>query len=613
MKPGGYARMVMASGLLGLALAGCGWLSGSDDDAQAPAPPTAGLNQTDPRWVSQATPHKPVAVVFIHGIIGDTLGTWTVGPPPTKSFFDYLKASNVGEQVDVFAFGFTSEMLGDGSLDVNEAATKLEQQLDFHDVTDYDTVVFVAHSMGGLITMKMVSNRPDLASKVPLLVFYGTPQSGAEIARVADKVADKVTRGLVSNGALKTMYPADGDAYMRDLNEDWVRVRARPVRPTLVCAYEKSKTFGVMIVPWSTATRFCDEVASAIGGADHISIVKPDRPNHDSVVLLVNAINKHVLPRINADLWDMPDLRKEGDLLVYELTNVTAPNGTSLRNRSGLLQQVSASAVDPNWMLLLPEEPQYVAADGQGMLRMMPIRELQPEYRIRLKLGSAPERTVVARIADMTAAHDARAARDAAVVARLNAELETPEQRAAFEALSETEQQQRLSAAAESAIAAQAGDLPESARLLMTADTLASIGLSRPATFTLQETERRYPAVARTQSARHLAGVVAAQSGQTEVYRTIETPAVELQAVEKPANLQSIQVDQRNWTQLAERMQTVPTLKSDGLAMKGDVLRVQGDTVGAKSAYQKAAQLKPSPLLTAKQVQVERVEATPSP
>lgn len=584
MKPGNRFLMAAISGLMAFAVAGCDRLSGSRAEQDGPEVAPTGLNQTDPRWVSQANPRKPVAVVFIHGIIGDTLGTWTVGPAPQKSFFDYLKASQVGDQVDVFAFGFTSEMLGDGSLDVNEAATKLEQQLDFHDVTDYDTVVFVAHSMGGLITMKMISNRPDLTSKVPLLVFYATPQNGAEIARVADKVADKVTHGLVSNGALKTMYPADGDAYMRDLNEDWVRVRARQVRPTLVCAYEKSKTFGVMIVPWTTATRFCDEVASAIGGADHITIVKPDRPNHDSVVLLVNAIGKHVLPRIDAGLWEMPDLRKEGDLLVYDLTNVTAPSGTSLRNRSGLLQQVSATAVDPNWMLLLPEEPQYIAADGQGTLRMMPIRDLQPEYRIRLKLGSAPERTLVARIADLTAANDARAARDAAVVARLNAELETPEQRAAFEALSDAEQQRRLSAAAESAIAAQAADLPESARLLVTADTLASIGLSRSATYALQEAERRYPAIAKTQSARHLAGVVAAQSGQQAVYRTIETPAVELEPVEKPANLQSIQVDQRNWTELAERMQAVPTLKSEGFAMKGDVLRVQGDTAGAKSA-----------------------------
>lgn len=588
---------------------GCDGSSGVAGDKDEPKVAASEINRTDPRWVSQATPHKPVAVVFIHGIFGDTLGTWAVDDQHS-SFFDYLKSSDVGDKVDVFAFGFTSKMFGEGSLDINEAATKLEQQLKFHRVADYDTIVLVAHSMGGLITMKMLSNRLDLLPKVPLLVFYGTPQSGAEISRVADTVADKVTRGLVSNGALKTMYPADRDAYMRDLNEDWVRVRASQTPPALICAYEKSKTFGVMIVPWTTATRHCTEVPSAIAGADHITIVKPDRQNHDSVVLLVNAIRDHVLPRLDASSWETPDMRQEGDIWVYALTSVIAPSGTNLRNRSQVLQQVSASAMEPNWMLLLPQGPQFVAAGGHGVLQMMPIRELQPQYRIRLKLGAAPERTVVARIVDMPAALAARAMRDAAVIALLNAELETSEQVEAFNALSEPEQHKRVSQLAESAIAAQSGDLPESARLLVTADTLASIGLNQAATFTLQETERRYPAIANTQSARHLAGVVAAQSG-ADVYRVIDNPPIELDVVDEPTNLQSIQADQRSWTQLAERMQSVPAMKSEGLTMKGDVLRAQGDVAGARNAYQEAAQLEPSPLLTVKQAQVERVEQKP--
>ena len=73
-----------------------------------------------------------VAVVFVHGLFGDTLGTWTHANGGT--FFKYLKASpQVGAQVDVFAFGFTSKMLGSGSLDIREAANKLHEK--FVDIT----------------------------------------------------------------------------------------------------------------------------------------------------------------------------------------------------------------------------------------------------------------------------------------------------------------------------------------------------------------------------------------------------------------------------------------------------------------------------------------------
>ena len=38
---------------------------------------TDASNQTEPTWVKQHTPHAEIAWVFVHGIFGDTLGTWT--------------------------------------------------------------------------------------------------------------------------------------------------------------------------------------------------------------------------------------------------------------------------------------------------------------------------------------------------------------------------------------------------------------------------------------------------------------------------------------------------------------------------------------------------------
>lgn len=556
------------------------------------------VNKTDPHWVSQATPRNKIAVVFIHGIFGDTDGAWTNANG--KTFFQFLKSADVGEKLDVLAFGFTTKMFERGSLDINEAATKLTQQMEYYKITDYESIVFVAHSMGGLITMKMISNNPNLTPRIPLLVFYATPQSGVQISRIADSI--------ISNPALKEMYPANGNIYIRDLNENWVRVRRGPTPPTMICGYEKLETAGVMIVPWNEATKFCDDVAPAIASSDHISIVKPDREGHDAVVLLVNSIRRYVMPRLDALSWETPELRPEGDRWIYTLTDINAPNGASVKNKSGIVQQFTVEAEDPYRMMLLPQSTRYVSAGGQDLIEMLPIRDLQPEYRIKLKLGSAPERMIVARIPDLDTALAARAKRKSAVAEGVNAYFALQENVDAFNALPEPQQQEKIAKLAHTALAQQTAELPESARLLITADTLADIGWNQSATVTLQQTERAFPDTAKSASARHLAGVVAAQSGKRDIFRTVQTPQVNLDAVTNDqANLQLTNADRETWKQLAERMQDVPTMKSDGLVLEGDVLRAQGDSEGAKRAYLEARQLESSPMIDAKlRSQLER-------
>lgn len=135
-------------------------------------------NQTDPQWVKQHTPHADVALVFIHGIFGNTLDTWTA--PGGPSFFKLiLEDPTVGRYVDVYAFGFTSKMFGGGSFDIQEAADKLEVYID-HDLRQqgYKQIVFVGHSMGGLVILKYLLTHHEMLEHVPLVVFYATPQTG---------------------------------------------------------------------------------------------------------------------------------------------------------------------------------------------------------------------------------------------------------------------------------------------------------------------------------------------------------------------------------------------------------------------------------------------------
>ena len=116
--------------------------------------------------------------------------------------------------------------------------------------------------------MRHLLARREQLSKVPVMVLFGTPQEGAQIASIAKYV--------VKNDGLLQMLPADRDGYLRNLNDEWRGIPANK-RPVIHCGYEKQETFGAMIVPWSSATRFCDTAALAIA-ADHLGIKRPIAP-----------------------------------------------------------------------------------------------------------------------------------------------------------------------------------------------------------------------------------------------------------------------------------------------------------------------------------------------
>src|SRR5690606_39458713 len=93
--------------------------AGCDREPKSPQKP----NTTAPRWVHQHTPHADIALVFVHGIFGDTIDTWRA---KQTSFFDLLEADEaIGPKVDMYAFGYTANMIKPGSLGLDDAAATL--------------------------------------------------------------------------------------------------------------------------------------------------------------------------------------------------------------------------------------------------------------------------------------------------------------------------------------------------------------------------------------------------------------------------------------------------------------------------------------------------------
>jgi hypothetical protein len=228
----------------------------------------------------------------------------------------------------------------------------------------------------------------------------------------------------------------------------------------------------------------------------------------------------------------------------------------------------------------------------------VPIGDVQPEYKFRLRLGSLPEREVTARFADLAAATAARNKQTGAVADHINAYFASNDNSAHFLALSPDGQQAELARLAGEAVAQQAPNLSDGMHLLVTADTLKTLNLANSAAVALGTLQARDPAAARSPGAQHLAGVIATRTGKADVLGPVAVPKVPEAEAVKPADLQSTSDAQREAiSRLADNLRTVPATQVEATVLKGDVLQASGETAAAARVYTEASTATPTPVV----------------
>jgi pimeloyl-ACP methyl ester carboxylesterase len=134
-----------------------------------------------------------------------------------------------GKQTDVFLFEYYTPKVGPAPSIVGLVAQfrgALEDQRVFE---DHKSIVFLAHSMGGIIVRQFLLTRHDLA-KIAMLYFYATLTNGAELARTA--------REISGNAQLRGLIPLEGTTCSNRFKpagpngpKPWPSPRTVPTRP----------------------------------------------------------------------------------------------------------------------------------------------------------------------------------------------------------------------------------------------------------------------------------------------------------------------------------------------------------------------------------------------
>lgn len=224
---------------------------------------------------------RPRVIVFVHGVIGGPRETWTNGS--TKEFFPDLVVKNrTFDDADVYVFGFPSRIRG-STLNIDQLSELLHQRLELTGITkNYENIIFVAHSMGGLIVREFLMKDQDVAKKVPMIYFFATPFTGSDKARLGQT--------LGKNPQFADMISLVDNSFLGSQQARWADF---PLRKQIrsYCAYETapilSATLGAdaMVVARESATNGCSERLDPIA-ADHIGIAKPANERSQSFGVL---------------------------------------------------------------------------------------------------------------------------------------------------------------------------------------------------------------------------------------------------------------------------------------------------------------------------------------
>jgi pimeloyl-ACP methyl ester carboxylesterase len=217
---------------------------------------------------------RPRVIVFVHGLHGSR-ESW--------------RASNGAYWPDMVRtdprFAFSDVEIAEyptpasnGKMSSAQLADVLWNRLKKDHVWDHREVVFIAHSLGGILVEEMLLRHPAEAAKVRFIVSYGTPHEGSSIARMAS-IYDK-------DPLLNDLSDAGNNSFLTQLENDW-RSHDSVNNIHRFCAYESEDTVpeeGIghylkphaRIVSYFSATYGCDVTTPPQEiHADHLHMVRP--------------------------------------------------------------------------------------------------------------------------------------------------------------------------------------------------------------------------------------------------------------------------------------------------------------------------------------------------
>lgn len=244
------------------------------------------------------------SVLLVHGLSGHHYDTWRCGvgqkPWNDDETFWPLWLARDRQAVAVYVVGYSAPIsrLRGMAMHVTDQATSILVRLLAEPALAYGPLVFVGHSLGGLLIKQLLRTADSMArhdtraasliDRVEKVAFLGTPHLGAGLATWADRLRILVRPSAATASLVRN------DPNLRDLNNwyrDWANLRGTPhlilaeARPTIILG---------AIVPPDSADPGLAIVRASMVNANHADICKPIDRTGEVYILLRDFITRPV-------------------------------------------------------------------------------------------------------------------------------------------------------------------------------------------------------------------------------------------------------------------------------------------------------------------------------
>ncbi len=214
-------------------------------------------------------------VLFIHGLTGDSSGTWSAGD--TKELWPKWLCEKF-PSINIYTVGYPSsifERWAKKEMDIHERANNIIEQLASCGIGQHP-IAFVAHSLGGILAkeiMRACNESGDdgwssISNQIKLAAFMATPHKGVAVAATVKIIAPRIASKFIN-------LLSNDNGYLTSLNHSY-RDLAEANGIATVSYYEKFKTNNsILVVSKDSADPGVGKTRPVGIDADHIDICKP--------------------------------------------------------------------------------------------------------------------------------------------------------------------------------------------------------------------------------------------------------------------------------------------------------------------------------------------------
>ncbi|RYP80818.1 hypothetical protein DL769_002288 [Monosporascus sp. CRB-8-3] len=259
------------------------------DEQEGPRGPTGltTLYEPDDRVV--------VDLIFVHGLNGGSQSTWSKGTGDSFWPRDWLPHDEAFSDVRIHTFGYSSAVNRESILNIHDFANNLLACVHHSPAMASEgttPIVFIGHSMGGLVVKKayilghQLPEYESLVRRVCAVFFLATPHQGAGIAQLLSRV---LALAPGSRPFVNDLSPQSG--MLQSINEEFPRY-SQDLQ--LFSFYETQPMYygigkGLIVEKHCAVMNYPNERRTYLD-ANHRDVARFSAPSEPSYVLIRNAL-----------------------------------------------------------------------------------------------------------------------------------------------------------------------------------------------------------------------------------------------------------------------------------------------------------------------------------